>query len=286
VSRIVALGLPLFLVLLAVSFPGQSDRADAQIGCTDSAPIQWTTASGGNGHFYQRICSNPTSWANARAAADADDKYLVTITSEEEQTFIHQNFTNATSGGDCCNYWAGGFQPNQAPGQTNPAVGWQWVTGEPFVAFANVSSPPPGLWNSPGEPNDCYSPCDVENNEENVMEIGYYAEANDQNDVFDDPPSNPYILEWEIVSASDEEREDPTNTPTPTPTRTPTRTPTPTPTLDPANLGGLAFPLTRRDATPVPPVSAPAAGAPSQPAAAGQIVRPPSTGDGGLRDTQ
>jgi expansin (peptidoglycan-binding protein) len=56
-----------------------------------AAPIQWTTASGGNGHWYEFISTGAT-WQSAFAAANAStymgmQGYLATITSEAENTF-------------------------------------------------------------------------------------------------------------------------------------------------------------------------------------------------------
>jgi len=54
--------------------------------------VEWSVASGGNGHFYERV-DTPVSFATARAAALASthnglNGYLVTITSEEENDFL------------------------------------------------------------------------------------------------------------------------------------------------------------------------------------------------------
>lgn len=78
----------------------------------------------------------------------------------------------------------------------------------------------------------------------------------------------------------------PTSTPTNTPTRTPTNTPTVTPTSTPVviydpftpqpNRGGIFQPAPQPTKTPVPAGAAPSAASPSS-------VRPPSTGDAGLK---
>jgi hypothetical protein len=79
----------------------------------------------------------------------------------------------------------------------------------------------------------------------------------------------------------EEEDDDPTRTPTPTPTRTPFPTPVPTEVLA-GNIGGVVGAIQPNVRAPAaaPPAAAPPAQAPTQTPA--QIVRPPSTGDGGL----
>ena len=105
-------------------------------------PIQWTISSGGNGHWYDvKLVGDSVTWDNARIAAsdqsfEGNIGYLVTITSQAENDFIVSSFGDAIRG-----VWTGAFQP---PGSAEPAGGWQWITGEPFV-YTN--------W-QPGEPNN------------------------------------------------------------------------------------------------------------------------------------
>ena len=92
-----------------------------------------------NGHYYE-VVSAPTglTWDEARAAAIQRGGYLATLTSAEENAFVHSlvassagywttlgTAPNQTSGGP----WIGLYQTNGAP---EPAGGWTWVTGEPF----------------------------------------------------------------------------------------------------------------------------------------------------------
>jgi hypothetical protein len=67
--------------------------------------------------------------------------YLATITSEEEQKFVLDLLQNSVEGGE---WWLGGFQGTEP--EVDPAEGWAWVTGEPWV-YVN--------WGN-GEPNDYY----------------------------------------------------------------------------------------------------------------------------------
>ena len=60
-------------------------------------PVQWTVASGGNGHWYdfigRSLNGDPTSytWETARVDALAKGGYLATITSGDEWNFLRAN---------------------------------------------------------------------------------------------------------------------------------------------------------------------------------------------------
>ena len=114
--------LPLIVVFLPMSTRGQS--------------VQWTTNSGGNGHFYEAVLApNGITWANAQAAAASSGGYLATITSAGENNFVYGLISGNLSywyvtGTESWGPWLGGLQP---AGSTEPAGGWTWVTGEPFA---------------------------------------------------------------------------------------------------------------------------------------------------------
>jgi hypothetical protein len=95
-----------------------------------------------NGSFY-RLVEGVFDWQAAHVAAQASSwqgtpGHLATITTQAELDFIRLNFALGIS------TWIGLFQNTGAPGYSEPANGWEWVTGEP-LAFTN--------W-YPGEPND------------------------------------------------------------------------------------------------------------------------------------
>ncbi len=118
-----------------------------------------------NGHFYEAVTvSGGIDWFVARDAAESRtfggiQGHLVTITSAQEDNFVIANFPEAfepqPAVNDCAGgpttepsncgdpYWLGGFQPTGSP-PNDPAGGWEWVTGEPFV-YAPWAA---------GEPND------------------------------------------------------------------------------------------------------------------------------------
>ncbi len=98
----------------------------------------------GTGHYYEAVAA-PYTWSAARDAAAARSYmglpgHLVTITSAAEQTFVTSTFPVALSAA----YWIGAYQNKLAPGFSEPAGGFHWVTGEPWNYTA---------WNN-GEPNN------------------------------------------------------------------------------------------------------------------------------------
>lgn len=96
-----------------------------------AAPVQWTVAQGGNGHWYQYVATPDLNWDQAKAAAEASSwqglqGYLATITSAEENAWIIANIWIAPAG----TIWLGGYQDRSASDYSEPGGGWRWVTGE------------------------------------------------------------------------------------------------------------------------------------------------------------
>lgn len=103
--------------------------------------VEWAVAQGGNGHFYE-VVSAPAgiAWGNASLAATNRGGYLATITSAEENAFIFGLATvDATVWYSGYGPWLGGIQP---AGSVEPAGGWRWITGEPFI-YRNWASVQP-----------------------------------------------------------------------------------------------------------------------------------------------
>ncbi len=103
--------------------------------------VQWTTASGGNGHYYG-ITSSATDWDTAEGMAVADGGTLAAINSAAEQTFIDNTFL--TSGAySALPLWIGLNDIANGMGSKDYT---NWVTGEP-VTYTN--------WNTAtGEPTN------------------------------------------------------------------------------------------------------------------------------------
>jgi hypothetical protein len=135
----------------------------------------------GNGHYYEWV-STALTWYDADAAANASSHlglpgHLVTITSAAENLWITANSPKVVD-----SPWIGLIQP---AGSAEPAGGWTWVTGEPFV-FDNWAG---------GEPNDLGG-----------EEAGHFwppvdAEGQTWNDLNGTDNRLSYIVEYEAASS-------------------------------------------------------------------------------------
>ena len=89
-----------------------------------------------NGHGYLLVTqAKSLTWDTARTAAQSKGGHLVTITSVEENDFVYSlvgtvDAAYSNNGVGDIGPWLGGYQPD---GSAEPAGGWTWVTGEPFV---------------------------------------------------------------------------------------------------------------------------------------------------------
>ena len=119
-------------------------------GSAGAVPICWEKASGGNGHYYERVDTSLIDWYTAKSNAELMvhvglNGHLVTVTSPLEQDFIVNEFLYNTppvyGQSEQQHYWMGGYQPDGSP---EPGGNWQWVTGEPWDFTA---------WGD-GEPNN------------------------------------------------------------------------------------------------------------------------------------
>ncbi|MDB6125628.1 MAG: hypothetical protein JWQ71_4621 [Pedosphaera sp.] len=102
----------------------------------NTAIILWSAAEGGNDHAYEAdIAPRGITWGDAQAIAVAKGGYLAAITSSNENQFAF-NLVRSNNAfwvfefGEALGPWLGGLQP---PGSAEPAGGWSWVTGEPFI---------------------------------------------------------------------------------------------------------------------------------------------------------
>ncbi len=100
-------------------------------GNCPGAPVQWRVEDGGNGHWYRRV-DHALAWQAAKLESEALGGHLVTVTSSAEWQFLKSTLPVA----EC---WAGASQAPSNPGYAEPAGGWVWVTGEPFVVEPYVS---------------------------------------------------------------------------------------------------------------------------------------------------
>jgi hypothetical protein len=101
-------------------------------------PVQWRAEDGGNGHWY-RFVPNPTAWAIARAQGAALGGYLVTVNRASEGDFLRTLGVGTA--------WIGLIQNPASPTFSEPAGGWEWISGE-ALGYTN--------WrvNTNGQPNE------------------------------------------------------------------------------------------------------------------------------------
>ena len=111
-----------------------------------ASPIEWTVASGGNGHWYEFVDNGSTiSWTDSRDAAEQRGGHLVSITSEGEDDWVIANLVVPHDPGyTVAPPWIGAYQDVGSPTYSEPGGGWTWVSGEAW-SYSN--------W-SPGEPSN------------------------------------------------------------------------------------------------------------------------------------
>ena len=173
---------------------GKPDSCDlAASGSPYPGAVQWTVASGGNGHWYLLVISGPITWADARSACEIYGGHLVTPTTPAEEAFAIQIGNRAEHptawvddfGGNAGGPWLGGYQPINADNQQP----WAWVTGETW-SWAG--------W-APGEPNGGFGPGNSVTVQLGYANSNYYRGWADIGitDYPTYPLSPSYIIEWE-----------------------------------------------------------------------------------------
>jgi hypothetical protein len=118
----------------------------------------------GTGHYYDVIADFAgLSWSSARAAAESqvwqgEHGYLACITSPEENQFVFQlSLGSGIWHSDTVwevGPWLGGYQ---LPGSPEPAGGWTWISGEPWIYSSWQSGQPDDNgWHGWNEDRLCY----------------------------------------------------------------------------------------------------------------------------------
>ena len=108
-----------------------------------STAVQWTVASGGNGHWYGIVGGGGTiGWHESRGQAQNIGADLASVDSDAEWGFIRQFASTPTAWNEHHGPWLGGYQDETAANFSEPAGGWRWVTGRPFVFTAWLSGQP------------------------------------------------------------------------------------------------------------------------------------------------
>ncbi|MCA0242289.1 MAG: hypothetical protein LCI02_15675 [Proteobacteria bacterium] len=134
---------------------------------SQAAPVQWTVASGGNGHWYD-IVYLPTgggmTWDQAFADAPTRSHlgqagYMATVTSAGEQAFIAGNFSAEAWLGGNDRAVEGDFVWQNGPEAGQPFSFTNWGSGEPNNCCSDgeddvvINFVASGLWNDIGLPS-------------------------------------------------------------------------------------------------------------------------------------
>ena len=170
-----------------IANPSQADCDNDGIGdaceLASTSPyagaVQWTVASGGNGHWYAaKANSESLTWPQARDLAVAMGGHLATISSETENIFVGNLSRNIVWNG-VYGPWLGGFQQ---PNSCEPKCGWTWVTGE--------------VWNYLPPSWDLF---DNGNGGRNENFLQYFIQVSQWNDIPEDGDNSikGYMVEWE-----------------------------------------------------------------------------------------
>ena len=97
--------------------------------------IQWKTADGGNGHWYERVpsdvsCGGSSTNQSIISAAEALGGHLVTFNSQAEWDFVTEAFGGLQPGETCITDWFIGLRSSSGNNS------WSWVTDEPVTFTA------------------------------------------------------------------------------------------------------------------------------------------------------
>jgi hypothetical protein len=87
--------------------------------------VEWKASEGGNGHWYS-IPSETGVWNSMRDWSQAKGGHLATVATLSEWQWLKTHLS-------VVGCFMGGYQDHSDPTYAEPAGGWRWVTGEPFV---------------------------------------------------------------------------------------------------------------------------------------------------------
>ncbi len=127
------------------NIPDCCDRGEACV--VGGYPVQWRTASGGNGHWYQAMSwSAPKTWPDALGGAQGLGGLLACVTSASENDWIaaHSDLHQPGCPGGSDGWHLGGYQDFTAADYSEPSGGWRWISGEPWSYTAWLIDVPGG----------------------------------------------------------------------------------------------------------------------------------------------
>ena len=106
---------------------------------SQSSAVQWTVASGGNGHWYEAVRDQGAiCWGYAKLKCEELGGHLAALTSPNEREFVRSQLASGPW------YFLGGYQDLSALDFIEPDGGWRWVTGEPWTPLWAEGQPENG----------------------------------------------------------------------------------------------------------------------------------------------
>ena len=167
------------------NIPDCCDHGEACV--MGSYPVQWRTASGGNGHWYQSLYVGPDpTHSEAVAVASSRGAYLATMNAQEEQAFCVKILQHSRAAEVVGGAWFGLVQDRFSPVYSEPSGGWVWGDGP--VLFTNWAS---------GEPsNDCFGAAE---DFANIRPDGRWNDLNERPNCVGTLPGgvvNSVLIEW------------------------------------------------------------------------------------------
>ncbi len=189
-----------------------------------ATPIQWSTASGGNGHWYEVVSmpedvttneidlaisamgepyavigGNGIGWWEAGVIANSRGGFLASIQSQGENDFIFSLINNPLYWDGGSGPWFGGLQEPTSVDYVEPDGGWEWSNSSvhPSVPYDSIFLEPMSYSNWYGlEPNNS-------GGYENVTHFcteGISLEPSPYwNDRASNIPCNSFIIEYEVI---------------------------------------------------------------------------------------
>ena len=149
--------------------------------------VQWNVADGGNGHWYQvMVATTSISWFEANERSGSLGGHLATLTTTEENAWVHAITVNAPGawGSNGHPFWTFGPWIGGHRDSSDNQI-WVWVTGEPWSFTA-------------------WHPSQPDSNAQTVISFGGGGPtAATWADTFTDEPVRSYIIEWSTDCNSD-----------------------------------------------------------------------------------
>jgi hypothetical protein len=180
------------VLLLAVAVVAlRPSEAPAGSDCEHGQVTEWTVASGGNGHYYQVVCSNDDSSTadEANDGALALGGHLATLTSSDENDFVFEllgsrGYWYGSEDGWCAGPIIGLYE---AGDDNEPDGDWLWVTGEEFD-YENWAGSEPNNFDGNDEERASYGNGDCE---------PVFSATDEWYDIGEDDDARSFVVEWD-----------------------------------------------------------------------------------------